>query len=148
MTKVNSKKSYQVRRESAAHENKIFWKRMFDLKAAPKRQVKLSICFFYCSLWSLFSLIPIVLKNLFLTSWSKCWNFCFFLAMPQNQGASLEIVFFFSSTFDEFYLIFYFFFTQQNLIWLWKKSWGKKTDKKKWKKKKKEFPKKYLSRQK
>ena len=46
VTKVCSKKSYQVRREAAAHESKIFWKRMFDLKAAPKGQVKLSSFFF------------------------------------------------------------------------------------------------------
>ena len=65
VTKVCSKKSYQKRSEAAAHESKIFWKRMFDLKAAPKGQVKLSSFFFYCSLWSLFSLILIVLKNSF-----------------------------------------------------------------------------------
>ena len=56
VTKVCSKKSYQVRQGAAAHGSKIFWKRMFDSNVAPKAQVKLGTFFFTAAVFCHFFL--------------------------------------------------------------------------------------------
>ena len=54
VTKVCSKKSYQVRRKAAAHESKVFWKRCLIYMWRQKRRLNWALFFLLQSLVTFF----------------------------------------------------------------------------------------------